>query len=195
MFKYTQQPFLDGLRHFVLKTREKYNRVASFSLDEGMYVIKHIKQEKLHGVKVEGITDPQSTKIQMFASGQTTCVSCGIKGNHFYIERHMNDTISKYSLNLYAIDNYGQEQMLTWDHIIPRSLGGSNILQNAQCMCEKCNRAKGNHLSLLELIEIGRLEKAVTMYASPVFGRNTKLKIGDTIKSVKHEFKQLKEIV
>lgn len=191
MVEYKHQLLLKGVKP--LGTRSKYHRVANFSFDEGMYIINHIKQENLHGVKVEGITDPQSTRIRMIASGQTSCVSCGIKGNHFYIERHENDSISKYSLNLYAIDQYGQEQMLTWDHVIPKSLGGSNLLQNAQCMCEKCNRAKGNQLSLTELVEIGRRENALTMYASPIFGRNSKNKIYNTLEKVRSEFKQLKK--
>lgn len=191
MVEYKQQLLLKGVKP--LGTRKHYVRVANFSFDEGMYIIKHIKQENLHGVKVEGITDPQSTKIQMFGNGQTTCVSCGIKGNHFYIERHENDTISKYSLNLYAIDEHGMEQMLTWDHIIPKSLGGSNLLDNAQCMCEKCNRAKGNYLSLTELIEIGGRKNALTMYASPIIGKKSKIRIKDTLKMVRNEFKQLRK--
>lgn len=191
MFQYKEQLLLKGLNP--LNVRKQFDRVASYSLEEGLYIINHIKQENLHGVKVEGITDPQSTRIRMIANGQTTCVSCGIKGNHFYIERHVNDTISKFSLNLYAIDEWGVERMLTWDHIIPKSLGGSNLLGNAQCMCEHCNRAKGNHLSLTELVEIGSRENALTMYASPVIGLNTKKKITHTLTMVREEFNQLKK--
>jgi 5-methylcytosine-specific restriction endonuclease McrA len=191
MFEYKQQLLLKGVKP--LMTRKKYIRVASFSFDEGMYIINHIKQENLHGVKVDGITDPQSTRIRMIANGQISCVSCGLKGNHFYIERHENDTISKHSLNLYAIDRCGVEQMLTWDHIIPKSLGGSNLLDNAQCMCEKCNRAKGNYLSLTELIEIGGRKNALTMYASPIIGPKAKTRINDTLKMVRNDFKQLRK--
>ncbi len=58
---------------------------------------------------------------------------------------------------IYSRDNYrcvrcnkrGQLQLgviLTIDHIIPRSKGGSNALSNLQTMCRDCNRDKGDKL-------------------------------------------------
>ena len=188
MFKY-QETFLPGFKQHVFNPKKTHDRVATFTFEEGMYIIKHVKQKHLHGVDVEGITDPQSTRIRMIANGQTTCVSCGIKGNHFYIERHKNDKTSLYSLNLYALSEHG-ERMLTWDHILPRSLGGSNQLINAQCMCDVCNRAKGNQLSMAELIELGTRPDALAMYAVPQFNFK-KRKMAETIAAVKAEFDKL----
>ena len=181
MFMYHDM-YLPGLRRHMFKPKTVFHRVATYTFEEGMYVINHIKQKNLHGVEVEGITDPQSTRIRMIANGQTTCVACGIKGNHFYIERHKKDLASKYSLNLYAITDDGSEVMLTWDHIIPKSLGGSNLLWNAQCMCQTCNAAKGNHLSLTELIEIGGRENAHLMYNMPQLNKGNS--IHKTLKEV-----------
>ena len=33
---------------------------------------------------------------------------------------------------------------LTWDHVLPKSLGGKGGLYNRQPLCERCNQAKGN---------------------------------------------------
>jgi hypothetical protein len=180
-----QETFLPGMRRHTFKPKTVFHRVATFTFEEGMYVINHIKQKNLHGVEVEGITDPQSTRIRMIANGQTACVKCGLKGNHFYIERHKKDLASKYSLNLYALTEDGFEVMMTWDHIIPKSLGGSNRLWNAQCMCQKCNAAKGNYLSLAELVEIGSHKNAHLMYSLPQIQLNKDNGITRTLKDVR----------
>lgn len=49
-------------------------------------------------------------------------------------------------LNLYAVDDNGDEILMTKDHIIPRSKGGIDDISNYQTMCKLCNEAKGNKL-------------------------------------------------
>lgn len=71
------------------------------------------------------------------------CVSCGLKGNHFWIES--NGQISPH-LNLYAVNNDGHPILMTMDHIIPKSKGGTKTLDNVQLMCEKCNHQKGDKI-------------------------------------------------
>lgn len=51
--------------------------------------------------------------------------------------------------NIYARDgnrcvNCGATELLTLDHIVPRSKGGTNRSENLQTMCRDCNQAKAN---------------------------------------------------
>lgn len=73
-----------------------------------------------------------------------TCVTCGLTGAYFALERSGN--VEKYHLNLYAVNEDGNEVLMTKDHIIPRSKGGRNILKNYQTMCTKCNSKKSDTL-------------------------------------------------
>lgn len=38
-------------------------------------------------------------------------------------------------------------EQMTLDHIIPRSLGGSNAITNLRLMCRDCNEERGNNLA------------------------------------------------
>ena len=49
-------------------------------------------------------------------------------------------------MNLYAIDENGKEVLMTKDHILPKSKGGKDEIDNYQTMCIRCNEAKGNNL-------------------------------------------------
>ncbi len=85
-----------------------------------------------------------SLRLRTFKIKGIFCVTCGIKGDVFYKEKTKNDL--RYHLNLYAINSSGHEVLMTKDHIIPKSKGGLDRLDNMQPMCTKCNSKKGNRL-------------------------------------------------
>lgn len=45
------------------------------------------------------------------------------------------------------------------DHIIPQSLGGTNIITNLQPLCPQCNKEKGNRINYLR--ELGHSKDAI----------------------------------
>jgi len=74
---------------------------------------------------------------------------------------------------------------MTWDHIIPKSLNGSNSAENAQCMCASCNSRKGNVLELSEILKIVANPKILKMYswnANPIASQTSIL---DTVTKMK----------
>jgi len=89
-----------------------------------------------------------SQRLELFDLKGVKCVCCGIKGSFFAKEKHPLD--QRYHFNLYAIDNAGNEVLMTKDHIVPKSLSGANHISNYQTMCQPCNRNKGSKVIIYE---------------------------------------------
>lgn len=166
-------------------------RLRTMTLEEGLEYLRAPGQKrKIEGHWVENKNKPSMTRLHMFATGKTKCVECGLEGSIFHIERHRNDTVMPFSINLYALNEYGAEVMMTWDHILPKSLGGSNDLVNAQCMCKSCNEKKGNSLSLNEMIGILTHEDYIKMNKIPQQFSTPNLR--ETIRQVEAELEEIR---
>jgi len=81
----------------------------------------------------------QSQRYKLFMRDihKLHCTTCGIKATHFLLQRGDDDI--RYHFNLFSDDT-----LMTKDHIIAKSKGGRNVLQNYQIMCTYCNNEKGN---------------------------------------------------
>ena len=99
---------------------------------------KRSRETEVAGEKIYTYSDRYKT---FFSKGYKCCV-CGIEGKYFALERSAGS--KRYHLNLYAVNNNGEEVLMTKDHIIPKSRGGKNNLDNYQPMCTICNGIKGN---------------------------------------------------
>jgi 5-methylcytosine-specific restriction endonuclease McrA len=86
-----------------------------------------------------------SQRLQCFAKENgLKCVKCGLEGKVFYKERGTSKETT-YHLNLYAINELGEEVLMTKDHIIPKKNGGMDVMENYQTMCTNCNVQKGSN--------------------------------------------------
>mgnify|MGYP003635682458 CR=1 FL=1 len=85
-----------------------------------------------------------SFRYSLFLHKGCTCVTCGLEGTYFYKERQ--EASVGYHFNLYGLDKDGNEELMTKDHIHPKSKGGRDHLDNFQPMCQKCNIEKGAKL-------------------------------------------------
>lgn len=99
-----------------------------------------------------------SLRLTTFKEKGVKCHSCERVGSHFRLQ--MTDMATTFHLALWSED--GVE--MTKDHIVPKSLGGYDHLNNMQTMCEECNRDKRNTVTT-EDYERGyykELEKDIT---------------------------------
>lgn len=92
---------------------------------------------------------PSSLRYKLFAQfdvDELKCVKCGLRPSFWALQS--NNKNGKPHLNLYGINDNGNIMQFTKDHIIPKSLGGGDKLNNMQVMCEKCNGKKKNNLKI-----------------------------------------------
>lgn len=86
-----------------------------------------------------------SLRFRMFAHKGVDCICCGAKGAFFAFEKPaICPPKTGWHLNLYAINDLGEEVLMTMDHQKPRSKGGKDILSNVQPMCTLCNGKKAD---------------------------------------------------
>lgn len=83
-------------------------------------------------------------RLKVFWNKGFSCVQCGLEGNKIIKSK---DKCGNVHYDLYHWTP-GKRILMTVDHIIPKSLGGGNQLENLQPMCCKCNTAKGNKIYL-----------------------------------------------
>lgn len=86
-----------------------------------------------------------SLRYHVFLRGRT-CPVCKAEGTVFLLQRNDGDTNQppdRAHFNLYA--RVGDDLVLmTKDHVVPRSRGGKDRLDNLVAMCVTCNSAKGS---------------------------------------------------
>ena len=87
-----------------------------------------------------------SSRYELWKTKPHKCVCCGLKGQYIAVERNGFDG-DRHHFNMYGVNQQGYEVQMTLDHIIPKSKGGPNIIENYQIMCERCNSEKGNKMS------------------------------------------------
>lgn len=86
-----------------------------------------------------GYKEPYNETTFFIKENNYTCRRCGQKAEFIY-KRH-NSSGFNYGYNVETgIDH------LTLDHLIPKSIGGSNSMKNMQVLCQNCNGLKGSSI-------------------------------------------------
>lgn len=81
--------------------------------------------------------------------GTITCCKCGIRGTHIIDYKLKSEQKNGGGVHhdVFCLTYQGKFQMMTVDHILPRSLGGMDGITNYRPMCTTCNGKRGRIIS------------------------------------------------
>lgn len=127
-------------------------RIKVFTIEDAEAIIKeksisspcnnHIETHQ-ESVVIEGFdVYPRSLRYKTFIEKGYTCVCCGRKGAYYALECNEKLNPNRAHFNLYSEDDV----LMTKDHILPKSKGGKDCIDNMQTMCVICNKQKGNRI-------------------------------------------------
>ena len=127
---------LERIKIFTIEEVENMVRadVASCSCKKDCKDAEHSIRVEEHDVYTT------SLRYKTFIEKGYSCVCCGRVGAYYALEKSRGGNQNRAHFNLYSDDDV----LMTKDHIIPRSKGGADCIENMQTMCTFCNSAKGN---------------------------------------------------
>lgn len=128
------------------KNIQRYHRLKKLTIEEGFALItrpEHLDPKHDGKVMIDGArVSTKSLRLQTFLQSGLKCVypGCTYVASFFAIERSICDAdadhVKKpFHINLWGVTEDGTEVLFTHDHILARSLGGANTLDNTQTMC------------------------------------------------------------
>lgn len=138
-----------------MKERKRLIHLGSFELDEvfPFVTVEDTKREYVVGDKSYQVR-MNSDRYHVFKANNL-CVSCGLAGVKMVLD--MNPGDSSPHFNMYGLED-GRLVLMTKDHKLAKSKGGSDALDNYQTMCATCNNLKGAYnLTLDQCRELRRL--------------------------------------
>ena len=112
-----------------------------YTIAEVFPLLKGCKRKKEY-IEFDGFRVKVTSQRNSVFKRSLNCSECGIVGSYFKLDKGCD--CETYHFNLYALDENGNEVLMTKDHIIPKSKGGKNIQSNYRTMCQPCNNARGN---------------------------------------------------
>lgn len=125
-------------------------RIKTFSIEEVEAMVKedvknnscrHCDKNNNHSIVVEGYdVYTTSLRYKTFVEKGYKCVCCGRTGAYYALEKSHGSNLKRAHFNLYSNDDV----LMTKDHILPKSKGGADCIENMQTMCTICNVNKGN---------------------------------------------------
>ena len=137
--------------HTKINGKTRLVRIKTYSID---LIFDFIRSHPLNPIKGENIKkdpayfyiDEEGNKCKLrrariFFEIGIDCVKCDAKAKFFAIEKWPDDSVH---FELYAIDNSGDDVLMTIDHMTAKSKEGPSHISNYAPMCKVCNEIKSN---------------------------------------------------
>jgi 5-methylcytosine-specific restriction endonuclease McrA len=106
-----------------------------------------------------------TVRAKVLARDSFTCRACGFGGSANYA---------------FALE---------CDHIVPESAGGATALENLQCLCGACNRAKGNRFTRQFKVRAATTTEEIWSYNQRVmtsaFAAKTESDLAERLRKIK----------
>jgi len=117
------------------------------TIDEGFCILSKERKKQL----VDGQLISSPSGVTLWKHYKETCKllkcwQCGVIADRFIVKHHPKDMQKPPVLELYAHTGHSLT-MMTRDHIIPKSLGGVNDIENLRPGCERCNNKRKNTMN------------------------------------------------
>lgn len=122
---------------------ELFQKVSDYSRRKGENALKYYHYELVNN-KFNVAVNTQLSILSLF---NNECVFCHKPFTHYVIGKSTSNKNKFYCLYPIRFENNGEIIYYNIDHILPKSLGGANRLENYQLSCEDLNIKKGNRLS------------------------------------------------
>lgn len=128
---------------------KQYITFGKFNINEVLpFITDNKRDKKIYIVNNKPfIVRMDSIRYKVFAQN-LSCAKCNIKGSFFLLQQTKDEFVKKNiaHFNFYAEKSDGELILMTKDHIIPKSKGGKDSLDNFRTMCSPCNNKRGNNI-------------------------------------------------
>lgn len=111
----------------------------------GVYGYEAVRKAYFNGESKFADCSLRSVRVQVLLRKSPKCPCCGYRILFFAAQRHKSQADAGVHLNAWTIKD-DRVVMMTHDHIVPKSKGGTNTVENGQVMCASGNARKGSKL-------------------------------------------------
>lgn len=111
-------------------------------------------------LRIDGRVIRLSETAKVVIRDEFSCVDCGREAEFFGVYRAKNNHKDSYGVIFFHLEN-SRVVIHTKDHIIPKSRGGPNHMDNYQNLCTLCNSKKGKEMTATEAKKVFTVDKGL----------------------------------